>query len=148
MRYPLYLLTIASCLLLVGLFYNRGATVAAVIAGAAALFYIVRLVMAGRDSSAPEPVSDVEGQAPSAQRAEAITRLQTRRKAYNENRAKLTLVVIVVAVVGMAVWFSGNPAFASAISIANLPLLWLVWRNSKAIRMIDDGLRGRTPQTR
>ena len=146
MRYPLYLTTIASCLVLVGLFYDRGSYWAAAIAGAAGIFYAWRLLAAARQPRPTPAESDSVAGPPSAERARLIASLQARRKAYDGNRARLTLIAIAIGLTGLTVWIAGNGAFASAISIINLPVLWLVWRNSKAIRIIDQGLAGRAPE--
>lgn len=138
MRQPLYLMTIASCLILSGMFFNRGQIIPAVLAGGAALFYLFRLFWGGRNA----PATDETGQPvpEDESRAEIRERLAAKRRLYEGNSKKFSLVAVAIALGGMVAMLAGNSALAIALLIGTLPFVVLVFRNGKAVRMIDDGL--------
>lgn len=63
---------------------------------------------------------------------------------YEGNSKKFSLVAVAIALGGMVAMLAGNSALAIALLIGTLPFVVLVFRNGKAVRMIDDGLGART----
>lgn len=141
MRQPLYLMTIASCLILSGMFFNRGQMIPAVLAGGAALFYLFRLFWGGR--TAPATTADGEPVPQDESTSEVRERLEAKRRLYEGNSKKFSLVAVAIALGGMVAMLAGNSALAIALLIGTLPFVILVFRNGKAVRMIDDAFGGK-----
>lgn len=140
MRAPVYLIGIASCLVLSWILGQRENWLGLVLVLLAALAYTVRLVTTTR-AARREAVERATGPRvrSSAEQEELKAELRGMREAYERNRRVLLLIAVVIAGVAAVVW-SRNEAFALALLLFTLPALVLAWRNGSAVRRIDDGL--------
>lgn len=140
MRTPIYLLTIASCIVLGGFFAARGQWIPLALVSTVAVIYLVRLVTKGREQRRLEideaKALTVDNR---SEQENLKAELREAREAYERNRRVLILITVMLAG-GAAIAWSWNPLFALAVLTFALPPLYLIWRNSTAIRMIDDGL--------
>lgn len=140
MRIPVFLLAIASCLVLSWLFASRENWLGMVLVLLAAVAYAVRLVSATR-ATRREEVEAADGPvATTSTEQEALkTELREMRGTYERNRRLMLLISVLVGGVAVAAW-SWNPAFALALVLFAIPPLLLAWRNTTAVRKIDQGL--------
>ena len=140
MRTPVYLIAIASCLVLSWLFATRENWIgfALVLIGAAA--YSVRLVTTSRRARR-EAVEAARGPRArtSAEQQALKEELSQMREAYERNRRVMLLLSVLVGGLATVAW-AWNPAFALALLLLAIPAVVLMWRNAKAVRRIDEGL--------
>lgn len=140
MRTPVYLIAIASCLVLSGLLASRENWLGTVLVLGAAIAYSVRLVLLSRAEArvqaetARGPVA-----ATSAEQEQLKSELRDMRAAYERNRRGMLLLAVVIGGLAVVAW-GWNPAFALALVLFAIPPLVLAWKNAKAVRKIDDGL--------
>lgn len=140
MRVPVTLLAIASCLVLSALFASRENWLGMVLVLIAAVAYALRLVSVTRAErkaqveAARGPVART-----SAEQQALKAELREMRAAYERNRRGMLLIAIVIGGFAVIAW-SWNPAFALALVLFAIPPLVLAWKNSKAVRRIDEGL--------
>lgn len=140
MRIPVTLIAIASCLVLSALFASRENWLGMVLVLLGAVAYSVRLVMvtrAERKSQAEAARGPVART--SAEQEQLKSELREMRAAYERNRRGLLLLAVVVGGLAVVAW-SWNPAFALALVLFAIPPLLLSWKNSRAVRRIDEGL--------
>lgn len=140
MRVPVYLIAIASCLVLSALFASRENWLGLVLVILAAIAYSVRLVTTTRAARRAE-VEAARGPVArtSAEQEQLKSELREMREAYERNRRWMLLIAMVVAGLAVVAW-SWNPAFALALMLFAIPPLVLAWRNTTAVRKIDAGL--------
>lgn len=140
MRVPVHLLSIASCLVLSGLFASRENWLGMVLVLLAAVAYAVRLVMTTRsDARARAEAARGPVAATSAEQEQLKAELREMREAYERMRRRMLLVAVLVAGIAVISW-GWNPPFALALVLFAIPPLVLAWRNARAVRTIDDGL--------
>ena len=65
--------------------------------------------------------------------------LREMRTAYERNRRWMLLIAVVIGGLAMVAW-SWNPAFALALVLFAIAPMVLAWKNSTAVRKIDEGL--------
>lgn len=140
MRTPVYLIAIASCLVLSWLFATRENWIgfALVLIGAAA--YSVRLVTTSRRARR-EAVEAARGPKArtSAEQQALKEELSQMREAYERNRRVMLLLAVLIGGLATVAW-TMNPAFALALLLLAIPAVVLMWRNARAVRRIDEGL--------
>lgn len=140
MRVPVFLIAIASCLVLSWLFAGRENWLGMVLVLLAAVVYGVRLVTATRATRRAEAEAADGPVARTSKEQESLkAELREMRAAYERNRRLMLLISVVVGGIAVVAW-SWNPAFALALVLFAIPPLLLAWKNSKAVRRIDDGL--------
>jgi hypothetical protein len=140
MRTPVYLIAIASCLVLSWLFASRENWIGFALVLVGAVAYTVRLITTSR-SARRQAVEAARGpKARSSAEQEALkAELGEMRAAYERNRRVMLLIAVFVGGLATVAW-SWNPAFALALLLFAIPALVLAWRNSRAVRRIDEGL--------
>lgn len=140
MRSPLYIIGIASCLVLAGLFASRENWLGLVLVLLAAVVYSIRLVTTSRAENraraeaARGPVART-----TAEQTALKAELGEMRAAYDRHRKMMLLLTVVVAGAAVIIW-SWNPALALAATLLAIPSLVLSWKASRAIHKIDDRL--------
>jgi Ca2+/Na+ antiporter len=140
MRIPVFLIAIASCLVLSWLLASRENWLGMVLVLLAAVVYAVRLVTATRATRREEAEAAAGPVARSSKEQETLkAELREMRAAYERNRRFMLLISVVVGGVAVVAW-SWNPAFALAMVLFAIPPLLLAWKNSRAVRKIDEGL--------
>ncbi len=140
MRIPVFLIAIASCLVLSWLLASRENWLGMVLVLLAAVVYAVRLVTATRAARREEVEAAAGPVARTSKEQEALkTELREMRAAYERNRRFMLLISVIVGGVAVVAW-SWNPAFALALVLFAIPPLLLAWKNSRAVRKIDEGL--------
>lgn len=140
MRVPVYLIAIASCLVLSALFASRENWLGMVLVVLAAIAYAVRMVTVSRAQRSAEAEAARGPVAATSAEQEALkSELREMRTAYERNRRGMLLIAVVVGGLAVVAW-SWNPAFALALVLFTIPPLALAWKNSKAVRKIDEGL--------
>lgn len=140
MRTPVYLIAIASCLVLSWLFASRENWLGMGLVLVAAVVYGVRLVLTSRaDRKASAEAAHGPKAATSAEQEQLKTELGEMREAYERSRRVMLLLTVIIAGLAAVAW-PWNPALALALLIFSIPTLVLAWRNTKAIRKIDGGL--------
>lgn len=140
MRTPVYLIAIASCLVLSWLLAEREnwLGVALVLIGAVA--YGVRLVTTTRAESRARAEAAKGPRARTTAEQEALkAELGDMRAAYERNRRIMLLIAVVIAGLATVAW-SWNPAFALALLLFTIPFLLIARRGTRAVRRIDDGI--------
>jgi hypothetical protein len=141
MRLPVTLIAIASCLVLSALFASRENWLGMVLVLLGAVAYAVRLVTVTRTErkaqveAARGPVART-----SAEQEQLKSELGEMRAVYERNRRGMLLLAVVIGGLAVIAW-SWNPAFALALVLFAIPPLVLSWKNAKAVRRIDEGLK-------
>lgn len=140
MRTPIYLIAIASCLVLSWLFASRENWIGFALVLIGAIAYSVRLVTVSRTvrKAAVEAARGPKVRT-SAEQEALKSELVQMRDAYERNRRVMLLIAVLVGGLATVAW-AWNPAFALALLIFAIPALLLAWRNTKAVRRIDEGL--------
>lgn len=142
MRIPVFLIAIASCLVLSWLLASRENWLGMVLVLLAAVVYAVRLVTATRATRREEAEAATGPVARTSKEQESLkAELREMRAAYERNRRFMLLISVIVGGVAVVAW-GWNPAFALALVLFAIPPLLLAWKNSKAVRRIDEGLAG------
>lgn len=140
MRTPVYLIAIASCLVLSALFVARENWLGMVLVLVGAVAYTVRLVTTSRaEAKAQAEAARGPVARTTAEQTELKTELGEMRTAYDRNRKSMLLIAVVIAGAATVAW-SWNPLFALALVLFAIPFLVLSRRSMKAIRKIDAGL--------
>lgn len=140
MRTPLYLIGIASCVVLAGLFASRENWLGLVLVLGAAVAYAIRLVVATRaDNTARAAAARGPVARTTAEQTALKAELGEMRAAYDRNRKLMLVLAVAIAGPAVVAW-SWNPAFALALALFSIPFLALAWRSSRAIRTIDGRL--------
>lgn len=142
MRTPVYLIAIASCLVLSGLLASRENWLGMVLVLGAAIAYSVRLVMLSRaEGKARAETARGPVARSTAEQEQLKAELREMRTAYERNRRGMLLIAVVIGGLAVIAW-GWNPAFALALVLFAIPPLVLAWKNAKAVRRIDEGLAG------
>ncbi|APX33597.1 hypothetical protein BH708_13735 [Brachybacterium sp. P6-10-X1] len=140
MRTPVYLIAIASCLVLSWLFASRENWLGMGLVLVAAVVYGVRLVITSRaDRTASAEAARGPKAATSAEQEQLKAELGEMREAYERSRRVMLLLTVIIAGLAAVAW-PWNPALALALLIFSIPTLVLAWRRTTAIRKIDAGL--------
>jgi len=140
MRIPVFLIAIASCLVLSWLLASRENWLGMVLVLLAAVVYAVRLVTATRAARREEVEAAAGPVARTSKEQESLkAELREMRAAYERNRRFMLLISVIVGGVAVVAW-GWNPAFALALVLFAIPPLLLAWKNSRAVRKIDEGL--------
>lgn len=140
MRLPVFLIAIASCLVLSVLFAGRENWLGMVLVLVAAVAYTVRLVTVMR-TTRREEAEAARGHVArsSAEQEQLKSELREMRAAYERNRRRMLLIAVAIGGIAVVAW-SWNPPFALALVLFAIPPLVLTWKNGKAVRKIDEGL--------
>lgn len=140
MRVPVYLIAIASCLVLSGLMAGRENWLGMTLVLLAALAYSVRLVtITRRERRAQAEAARGPKARTTAEQAALVSELRQMREHYDRIRRWMLLIAMMVAGLAALAW-TWNPAFALALVLFSIPPLVLAWKNSRAVRKIDEGL--------
>ena len=140
MRVPVYLIAIASCLVLSALLASRENWLGMALVLLAAIAYAVRMVMVSRTTRREEAEAARGPVAATAAEQETLkAELREMRTAYERNRRWMLLIAVVIGGLAMVAW-SWNPAFALALVLFAIAPMVLAWKNSTAVRKIDEGL--------
>ena len=106
----------------------------------AAIAYAVRMVMVSRTTRREEAEAARGPVAATAAEQETLkAELREMRTAYERNRRWMLLIAVVIGGLAMVAW-SWNPAFALALVLFAIAPMVLAWKNSTAVRKIDEGL--------
>ena len=115
MRVPVYLIAIASCLVLSALLASRENWLGMALVLLAAIAYAVRMVMVSRTTRREEAEAARGPVAATAAEQETLkAELREMRTAYERNRRWMLLIAVVIGGLAMVAW-SWNPAFALAL---------------------------------
>ena len=140
MRLPVFLIAIASCIVLSALFASRENWLGMVLAIATAIAYTVRAITVGRaERKAQAETARGPVARSSAEQEQLKSELREMRATYERNRRGMLLITVVIGGLAVIAW-SWNPAFALALVLFAIPPLVLAWKNSTAVRQIDEGL--------
>lgn len=120
---------------------TRGQYWICVLIGGLAAYYLFKLLMSRRKSSNTE-TSTAKNVSPdsSESRNKLIDELRKSCETYRKNREKLIRIAVLILITAVAGCFY-KVTFGIAVSIFSLPVFYLIYRNTKAIRMIDNGLK-------
>lgn len=144
-RWAFYGLTVLSCGLLIAIFISRDQIWAAVAMGAVAILYVVRGFVSTRNEKLAhreETIEEMAGIRTSAEKRAVLGELLETRAHLRGARQRWTLIGVLVMI--GAVWTyptSGPVAFT--ISAFLVPIAYLIFRNSRAIGVIERGLTER-----
>lgn len=140
MRTPIYLIAIASCLVLSWLFASRENWIGFALVLIGAIAYSARLITVSRTERKAAVEAARGPKVHTSAEQEALTsELGQMRAAYERNRRVMLLIAVLVGGLATVAW-AWNPAFALALLIFAIPALALAWRNTRAVRRIDEGL--------
>lgn len=140
MRTPVYLIAIASCLVLSWLFASRENWIGFALVLVGAIAYAVRLVTTSRRARRDAVAAARGPKARTSAEQEALKEeLAEMREAYERNRRVMLLITVLVGGLATVAW-AWNPAFALALLLLALPAVVLMWRNARAVHRIDEGL--------
>lgn len=140
MRTPVYLIAIASCLVLSWLFASRENWIGFALVLIGAIAYSVRLVTVSRtERRAAVDAARGPTARTSAEQEALKAELGQMREAYERSRRVMLLISVVIGGLATVAW-AWNPAFALALLLFAIPALVLAWRSTRAVRRIDEGL--------
>lgn len=147
MRLTFYLLTIASCGVLAGIFCSRQQWGGVVLVLTVAGLYVVRGAVLGRKDAVERRRAGEEllsrTHTTSREKREVLDRLlQTRERARMSRLRAVFLGFLVM--IGVVLAYPQNVPLAFAMSVFLLPLMYLILKNTQAINEITQGLRSGT----
>jgi hypothetical membrane protein len=140
MKNSFYIISAISCTVLASLSYSRKNYIGMIIAVLISLFYLYKLIVIGRREKKAE-INEIKIQPvkSSKKREEIHSELLLARNKMKINRNKIIGFMIMDIIVSVFVYFL-NPSTGIAFSLLLLPLGFLVYRNMKGIRLIENGL--------
>ena len=139
MKNSFYIISAISCTVLASLSYSRKNYIGMIIAVLISLFYLYKLIVIGRREKKAE-INEIKIQPvkSSKKREEIHSELLLARNKMKINRNKIIGFMILDIIVSTFVYFL-NPYMGIALSLFLLPLGFLLYRNMKGIRLIENG---------
>jgi uncharacterized protein YqhQ len=139
MKNILYIVSAMSCSVLTAVSYLRENYIGMFLAILISFFYLYKLIVIGRREKESE-IHEIEHQQinSSKKREEIRSELLLARDKMKINRNKIIGFMILDIIVSTFVYFL-NPYMGIALSLFLLPLGFLLYRNMKGIRLIENG---------
>lgn len=135
----MYSITIISCIYIFGNSWARGQYWICVLIGGLIFYYVYKLVFSRRKANGTTTAQNISADS-SDSKNKLINELRESCEKYRKNREKLIRIAVVILLLAIAGCFY-KITFGAAVSVFSLPVFYLIRRNSRAIRMIDNGLR-------
>lgn len=139
MKILMYLITIVSCTYIFGSSWSRGQYWISALIGGVMTYYSYKLLLSHRKTDRTSTVEDFTADS-SDSRNKLIRELRESCESYRKNREKLIQIVVLILALAFAGCFY-EITFGAAVSVFSLPIFYLIHKNAKAIRMIEDGLK-------
>lgn len=121
----------------------RGQYWICVLIGGLAAYYLYKILTVllknNKDKTTSADNQNVSADSPESKN-KLIDELRKSCETYRKNREKLIRIAVLIIVLAVAGCFY-KVTFGIAVSIFSLPVFYLIYRNTRAIRMIDDGLK-------